>query len=675
MQAHSGTLKYRSDIDGLRAIAVLAVVGFHAFPGWVGGGFIGVDVFFVISGFLIGGIIWNQLEQGNFNLGAFYTRRIARIFPALAVVLVASLLFGLLVLLPIEYMALGRHVAGGAAFVSNLLSWSEAGYFDHAAQTKPLLHLWSLGIEEQFYVVWPLLMLWLWRGRRPFLAITGALALVSFLINIATVGSHGNAAFYSPLSRLWELAAGAILSYLATHGPEFSARSREWRSPAGLGLILAGALLLKQDFLFPGGWALLPVAGAWLVISAGPGAWLNRQLLGHPALVWVGLISYPLYLWHWPTLAFARIVNGSTPGWEVRSALVLLSFVLAWLTCKLVERPLRFEVLAKAGTRISLCALLATCGGAGYAVSSSWNMAAAPIDFADHLNVGLLDRARTRYAGNPGRGAAKFSLSPCPDTLAHAAFAPHFCLKSAQGAPTVALFGDSHADDKYVGIAEQDRAHAWLLAANSSCPPVNGIDFVGDAADCRQRTEGITRWLIARPEIRTVVLSFWGNYTLEPYAADHRAAAKAGRGAGRISGPGDATLSQQGLFLLGLENTVDLLQRNGKSVVLLIDVPELPFFPADCLRRSGADSCKLSRQEVLARQAPLRAMMKQIQLKYPQARVYDSLAFFCAKAQCELPDDTMSYYNDSHHLSPFGSDYYATGFLHWLYGGEHDSRP
>ncbi len=205
--------RYRADIDGLRAIAVLAVIGFHAFPDRFPGGFIGVDIFFVISGFLISTIIFESLERGRFSFSEFYGRRIRRIFPALVLVLAATYAFGWFHLLAMEYKQLGRHIAGGAGFLSNFVLWDEAGYFDTAAETKPLLHLWSLGIEEQFYVCWPLLLWLAWKMKWGFLRITLALGVISFALNIDAAYSNVVAAFYAPQTRFWELMAGALLAH------------------------------------------------------------------------------------------------------------------------------------------------------------------------------------------------------------------------------------------------------------------------------------------------------------------------------------------------------------------------------------------------------------------------------------------------------------------------------
>ena len=217
---------YRADIDGLRAIAVLAVVGFHAFPATVTGGFIGVDIFFVISGFLISSIIFSNLEHNCFSFAEFYSRRIKRIFPALLLVLIASYAFAWFALLPDEYKQLGLHITGGASFMSNFVIWRESGYFDSAAETKPLLHLWSLAIEEQFYIFWPLLLAFVWKRKWSFIGITTTVAIISHAFNTYTITLNPNAAFYSPVSRFWELMFGGLLAYLGLHKPKWNSFPR-----------------------------------------------------------------------------------------------------------------------------------------------------------------------------------------------------------------------------------------------------------------------------------------------------------------------------------------------------------------------------------------------------------------------------------------------------------------
>lgn len=301
---------YRPDIDGLRAVAVLSVVAFHLSPNLLRGGFTGVDVFFVISGFLITSIILKGLGRGSFSLLDFYARRIRRILPALLLVLVAVFVAGWFLLFDGEYRVPGKHVAGATAFLSNFIYWGESGYFDKDAKTKVLLHLWSLGIEEQFYVVWPALLMLVSRFRHGIVAAIVVTIVLSFAVNIHLSGRAPAEAFYSPASRAWELMVGCALAWLVGRGWQLQGAPAQAASAAGFGLLAAGFLLPDHASAFPGWWALLPTLGAFLVIAAGPQALPNRLILTNRAAVAVGLISYPLYLWHWPLLALRLAAVG-----------------------------------------------------------------------------------------------------------------------------------------------------------------------------------------------------------------------------------------------------------------------------------------------------------------------------------------------------------------------------
>ena len=356
---------YYPHIDGLRALAVAAVVLFHAFPSVLPGGLVGVDIFFVISGYLITGNLFRSLDEGSFSIASFYARRVRRIFPALLTVLLASLAFGWLVLLPEELSQLGRHAAGGAGFVSNFVLWQETGYFDNSASTKPFLHLWSLGVEEQFYLAWPLLLWGLSRWRKAFVPVTGVLALASFIYCVTATVTAPEAAFYSPLSRFWELAAGGLVAYWHAYAPPRRVPAPAW-TLAGLCAIFAAFQLISKASPFPGYWALLPVAGTATLLAAGPAATLNASLFRWKPLAWLGRISYPLYLWHWPLLAFAHILQGGKVAEPVLWAALALSVMLAWLTCELVEGHMRFAFPGKAAVPVALAACLFALGGLGW---------------------------------------------------------------------------------------------------------------------------------------------------------------------------------------------------------------------------------------------------------------------------------------------------------------------
>jgi peptidoglycan/LPS O-acetylase OafA/YrhL len=259
---------YRPDIDGLRAVAVLSVVIFHAFPdeAWLRGGFVGVDVFFVISGYLISKILLNEIEQHRLSLTSFYGRRIRRIFPALAVCLAAVLVYGFVVLLPSQLAQLGRQVFFGASFLSNFALWSESGYFDSAATSKPLLHLWSLGIEEQFYILWPPLLWIAFKLKAAIGRLIVWLLVASFAVNIALSLTDTSSDFYLPVSRFWELLAGAALAW--HRDISVKAGLEHVISLTGMAAILVSASLFASEMRFPGWAALLPVAGSVAVILA-----------------------------------------------------------------------------------------------------------------------------------------------------------------------------------------------------------------------------------------------------------------------------------------------------------------------------------------------------------------------------------------------------------------------
>ncbi len=464
---------YRPDIDGLRAIAVLLVVVHHAFPKLLPSGFIGVDLFFVISGFLITTIIFQNLERGSFSFLDFYTRRIKRIFPALALVLLACLVYGWFTLLPADYKLLGKHTIAGAAFVSNFAFWNESGYFNGDSKLKPLLHLWSLGIEEQYYIVWPLIAWFAWKKQVNLLKVCLVLLIASLLANIVTVKYNAVAAFFSPATRFWELLVGSVLAYVALHRRASQQSDKQnlrnnqaaW---AGLLLLLIGMVFIKPERRFPGFWALLPTLAAYLIIYAGPQAWFNRKVLSNKLLVWFGLISFPLYLWHWPLLVFAKLSANQAPSMELILLAVAMSIVLAWLTYRFVERPIRFgKKTGNVHTASILLALSIFCiGYLGFNIykrdglsfrlpAELQKIAAFTNDYANNTNFECLMQNSTTDIESPAT-----------------------CYRKADSTnKSILLWGDSYAWAMYAGInhVAANKANVYLLA-KAGCPPLLEVD-------------------------------------------------------------------------------------------------------------------------------------------------------------------------------------------------------
>ena len=439
---------YRPDIDGLRAVAVSVVVAYHAFPQFMPGGFIGVDVFFVVSGYLISGIILGALAANRFSYANFYARRIRRIFPALAVVLAAVAIAGWFTLYADDYRRLGRHIAAGAGFASNFVLWQESSYFDGAVELKPLLHLWSLGIEEQFYLVWPMLLVFAARWKRGPLLLTLAIATASFLISIWQVRIDRTPAFFSPWTRFWELLAGATLACIEI---DRELKTRNALAVIGALMIASGVILINSTRVFPGLWVLLPVAGTFFLIAAGSRAWLNRAVLSLRPIVWIGLISYPLYLWHWPLLAFARITSGGPPSTAARLALIAASVVLAWLTYRVIEWPIRFG----SGRRTivpALAASMAVLFAIGLATDNAAGFIDRPINRSDAARlVDYYERMRRTGIAEAYRRECDFMEW---DTEAARETIDPACTTAGRDG-TVLLWGDSFAQALSQGIREQ----------------------------------------------------------------------------------------------------------------------------------------------------------------------------------------------------------------------------
>lgn len=548
---------YRADIDGLRAIAVLLVMGFHAFPGRVPGGFVGVDVFFVISGYLITGLIQRDLRLSRFSIRRFYARRIRRIFPALAVLLMACLAVGMVVLVPSGLAQLGLHSAAGAAFVANLVLWAQSGYFAATSESKPLLHLWSLGVEEQFYVVWPVTLAWLYRRTRRMWLPLAAITAASLALNLYQTSVRPEAAFYSPATRLWELAVGGLLACGADR--PWSGQLRGAVAALGLGLILSAAFAFDGSLAFPGWRAAVPVAGTALVVAVGPDAWLNRALLARRLPVFIGLISYPLYLWHWPLLALGPALD---LAWTHRQEQVLkllalaLATLLAWLTYRFVERPVRFE--RKGSTQV-LCAAMAVPFLAGLVIAWTGHRARQPMtalqrELAAHMEDVQRQRPDLYRDRRCGLEADQDEAQFAPECFPRAG--------TPAGAATL-LWGDSHALHLAPGLRARGDGGTLAQLTATSCPPILGYTARG-RPHCASINRFAFEWVKSHRPGTVVLAASWPSY--DGYAA----VARTLRELEALKIPHVVLV---GPFPSYPERVSDLLQREGAGTSLLERLP------------------------------------------------------------------------------------------------------
>lgn len=634
--------KYRPDIDGLRAVAVLSVVAFHAFPYWLQGGFIGVDVFFVISGYLISTIIFASLERDSFSFTDFYVRRVNRIFPALLVVLVASYTFGWFALLADEYMQLGKHIAGGAGFVSNLVFWNESGYFDNTAQTKPLLHLWSLGVEEQFYIVWPLLLAFVWKRKWSFIAITATVAVISFSYNIYAVSTHPAAAFYLPTSRFWELMIGGLLAYLVLHKPRLIGQHQTLQSLLGVLLLVLGLVLLDKGKAFPGWWGLLPTLGAFFIISAGPKAWFNKHVLSHKLLVWVGLISYPLYLWHWPLLSFARIIGGVLPSRELRIAAVAMAILLAWLTYRLIEKPVRFGRHGRLKT-VVLTGLMIGVGCAGYLTYQRNGLDFRAAVQHSSLNKKIADQF-------PGPDWKYWKNDICLNRYPFKEADDYewwFCMASKDRSPTLLLLGNSYANQLYPGLAlNEDLNHQSILSIGD-CDPGQTDDPHSSATMNNSPCAGSRR-----SHQQTFIDNIIRDSGTLRYAILE----------GLVGNPDDK-------YIARLKERIDFLESHHIKVVIFTPHLGLGYDIRACYSRpfqSSTKNCELSLDVRRRLDESFRPLVRQISSTNPGVVFFDQNDLFCNQKKCSMLLNGMPLLRDEfQHVSEYGSIEISKIFVQW----------
>lgn len=640
-------ITYRSDIDGLRALAVLAVLAFHALPTVLPGGFVGVDIFFVISGYLISSILYSNLANQQFCLLDFYSRRIRRIFPALITVFIASFAMGWYFFYADEFINLGRHMISSAAFIQNWMLASESGYFDTSAEIKPFLHLWSLGVEEQFYIIWPLLLWGAWKLRINLLKLTIICLAASFAWNIYELYfAQSTIAFYLPQVRFWELLIGAVLAYIHLNPATSKISSRytfalglsneNTRSIAGAILLLLSFFFINSQKVFPGFWAVLPTLGAVLLISAGPNAILNRSVLSNPLAIWFGKISYPLYLWHWVLLVYLRILEPDLfAKLKFRLLALALAVLLSWLTYRFIEKPLRFGAYGKSKTWFLIVAMLGIIllgreiqnqSGMGYRFTAS--AAYLGGDFQAQMRQNLEDDYQQNSAPCDFSQPEKKTNQPKSDIAKD-------CYDADPKKQAVFLWGDSHAQMLGYGLRKNLPSDWQLLqVASVGCKP-NPAQVEDSNASYCERSNYVALEVIKKTHPQTVVIAqstAWKSSEVESITA---------------------TLKK-----LGVQRIVFVGQNPQWSDAL----------PTLMMRKQVVGIPQRTKSGLVPETLAINERTKQI-FTSPESGIafLDLIDLFCNADGCLVylgndPVSGMTYF-DSHHLSPVASDYLAKNNL------------
>ena len=639
--------KYRPDIDGLRGVAVLLVVVFHAWPNEVPGGFVGVDIFFVISGFLISSVVFTSMEAGTFTLKEFWARRIRRLGPALLVMLAGSLVAGWFLLLPSELEQLGRHVVAGVLFVSNILLIFEADYFDTGSELKPMLHLWSLGVEEQFYLLFPVVALMALKLRRKFLPIMVMIALASFGLNLIWMNAHPIGNFYTPLTRFWEILAGVIL-FLAIHKSvevRIDAKksriwtvitNRDFRSVMGLVVLISAVILVSDTQPYPGIQALLPVLAAVLLISGGEKTLLNRKILSARPLVWLGLISYPLYLWHWPVLSFSRIILGKDPPLWAKILLLSLAIGLSWATYKWVEKPIRHLRISKRSITVvtSASAIVLTMG-----LLMSFQQG-----FPDRSPAMQEAKIASSYFVGPLWEYSNNQLCIERYDFPEREKLPWwFCMTNNDKSPDVVILGNSYANQLYPGLVQNDAFDHLTFLSIGICHPT-GEEHPTIPMRCKSQQEYIYDiFLSSNEQISYVIMA-----GMPP------------------KGEWD------GSYLTKLVESISFFERQGSKVIVFSPHLTLDYHINSCYARPlvpASNDCIESREMLEVAARDFQTFSERIQESNPEVLFFDQNAVFCDFEECRFKTEYgVPLYRDFSHLSEFASIEIGRNFHTWVIG-------
>lgn len=624
-------IKYRPEIDGLRAIAVILVVVYHAFPTLIPGGFIGVDIFFVISGFLITSILKAEISTGKYSIKEFYRRRIDRLFPALLLVMFSVYIFGWFTLFSDEFMQLGKQLAGGAGFIANIVLYSETGYFNATSATKPFLHLWSLGIEEQFYLLFPIILYFSYRKKLNLVLVVGVLAAISFALNIFSISENIERTFYLPQYRHWELLLGAILALLL-HGEKGKQPIKLLASALtilSVAVIIITAFTLTSAAPFPGWYALLPVVASVFLIYGLQSDGFIKSILSSKPFVFVGLISYPLYLWHWPLFSLAHIINGSTPSDSVMLGLMIASFILATLTYWLVERPLKRIKSWKVKT-IPMLALMTVIGVAGYAtyalngIDSRSNIEASK-EVSRQLNGALWQYSKNENC------LARFKTHLATD------LPWWFCSLKKNSEPDLLLLGNSYANHLYPGIANNNNLKDFNVLSIGTQDVTSEVLKPTDAMQSEQLAF-VNHIIESTKSIKYIIVS-----GINPKADDY--------------------------YIDGLLKRMIVITHNGARVIIFYPHVRLADDIKACFSRplkAPQKACVSDLTEVNDIRQHMEHLKERVSASYPNTLYFDPNLAFCDKEKCSSVHNGLPMYRDEYkHFSEFGSEQVGRKFAEW----------
>ncbi len=667
-------MQYQRFIDGLRAVAVTSVVAFHAGLPGIPGGFVGVDIFFVISGYLITGLLLADLnEHDRIRFGVFFARRVRRLMPALILVLLVTGIAGAFILLPDELPRFRQSLHAVVMVVSNFHFLKQVGgYFAPTTDTMPLLHTWSLAVEEQYYVVWPLILFSVWRvirgadakwRERVLLGLFSAFFVLSLAACLVVSYRRQELAFYMMPMRAWELMAGGLL-VLVQGRLRITAGAAHLMAIGGLAAIVATFLLLDASIAFPGWVALAPVLGTVAMIAglraASPNALLLRGLSLRP-VVSVGQISYSWYLWHWPMLALVRAWNLSEKDVLRDAAVALLSLLFAWLTWRFVENPIRYQrPWLFASTRGTLGAGVAMSVLALAAGVSAIHFGKARTEAGDSAWLEIVGPANAAEAKCFAKGYGQLQLDRKECIYGDNSLVPH-----------TMIWGDSHAAHLNP-LAEEiarTKGGSVLLRGFPGCAPLAGVVSLQQRGDDDYRCTEFNDFVLAEISelagkgLRNVILSArWPGYPAslptDPGGGFRLALVSREdylrlKDTGRLH-IGMAPADEAGSLAMmraGLLRDLDVIQAAGLRAVVVASVPELPFNGAHCLTRRGAEGCFVPRMRVEERRAATLAILRETIAAHPDAVLYDPLERFCDAQSCYAARGGEPMYRDDDHIS------------------------